>query len=180
MHSGARSPLAWLAAALAACALTLPLVAAHAQEPVEPSLSLSATVGIGYMRGGHSGGLMTAQAAPMALDAQAMMVRKPRFLFGGALRMELTGVHGVAGILRAQLRHPFGPLELRPGAGLPFYFAPRTMLGPEVSLGIKLGLSKDLGILINLAAAAFIIGDDVPRGSTVIMMHAFVGIELFI
>ena len=64
--------------------------------------------------------------------------------------------------------------------GVPFYFAPRTMLGPEASLGIKLKLGKDLGVLFNLSAAAFMIGNDVPHGSTVIMFHGFLGIELFI
>jgi hypothetical protein len=131
------------------------------------------------MRGGH-GGLMTAQRAPLALDVQVMAVRRPRYLVGGALRIELEDAKSVAGILRAQLRHPFGPLELRPGIGLPFYFAPRTMLGPEASLTLKLGISKDLGVLMDFVAAAFMIGNDVPHGNTVVMMHVFLGLELFL
>ena len=167
----------WVEALFAAC-LLLPLTAAHAED-VEPTLSLSANVGAGFMRGGH-GGLMSGQRAPLALDVQVLTTRAPRFLVGGVLRIELEDAKSVAGIPRLQLRHPFGPLELRPGVGLPFYFAPRTMLGPEASLCAKLKLGKDLGLLINLSAAAFMIGNDVPHGNTVIMFHAFVGIELFI
>lgn len=152
----------------------------EAPEPTEPSLSLAAKLGIGYARGGRQGGLMTAAPAPMALDVDILALREPRYLIGGGLRIELTGVHGVAGIFRFQLRHPFGPLELRPGIGVPFYVAPRTMLGPEASLTLKYGLSDDLGILVDFAAAAFVLGDDVPKGSTVIMLHVFLGIELFI
>jgi hypothetical protein len=160
----------------------LPLSAAHAQgQPSElPALSLGAKLGIGYMRGGREGGLMTARPAPIALDVDILALREPNYLIGGALRIEITGVHGVAGIFRAALRHPFGPLELRPGVGVPFYVAPRTMLGPEASLTLKYGLSADLGILADFSAAAFILGSDVPSGSTVIMLHVFIGIELSI
>lgn len=159
--------------------LLLPLTAAHAED-VEPTLSLSAAVGSGFMRGGHGGGLMSGQLAPLALEAQVLKTQPPRYLLGCALRIELEEAMAVAAIPRFQLRHPFGPVELRPGVGVPFYFAPRTMLGPEASLGIKLKLGKDLGVLFNLSAAAFMIGNDVPHGSTVIMFHGFLGIELFI
>jgi hypothetical protein len=158
--------------------LLLPLTAAQAED-VEPTLSLSANLGAGFMRGGH-GGLMSGQRAPLALDVQVLTTKAPRYLVGGALRIELEEAKAVAAIPRFQLRHPFGPLELRPGVGLPFYFAPRTMLGPEASLWAKLKIGKDLGLLVNLAASAFMVGNDVPHGSTVIMFHAFIGIELFI
>ena len=167
----------WVSALLAA-GLLLQLTAAHAED-VEPTLSLSVNLGAGFMRGGH-GGLMAGQRAPLALDVQVLTTRAPRFLLGGALRIELEDAKSVAGIPRLQLRHPLGPLELRPGVGLPFYFAPRTMLGPEASLWAKLKLGKDFGLLVSLSAAAFMVGNDVPHGSTVIMFHAFFGLELFI
>ena len=170
----------WAVCALYACALA-PLTAAHAQdrESTEPNLSLSANLAVGFMRGGH-GGLFTAQPSPLSLDVQVMTVREPRYLVGGALRMELSGSKAVAGIARVQLRHPFGPLELRPGAGLPFYFAPRTMLGAEASLWGRMGFTKDLSLLFALSASAFMIGNDIPHGSTVIMLQVFIGVELFI
>jgi len=166
------------APALLAISCLLPLTAAQAED-VEPTLSLSANAGAGFMRGGH-GGLMSGQRAPLALDIQVLTTKAPRFLIGGALRIELEDSKSVAGIPRLQLRHALGPLELRPGVGLPFYFAPKTMLGPEASLWAKLKLGKDFGLLVSLSAAAFMVGNDVPHGSTVIMFHAFLGFELFI
>jgi hypothetical protein len=148
-------------------------------EPVEPSLSLAAQIGAGFMRGGH-GGLFSANRSPLALEVQVLTARAPRFLLGGALRMELEGGKAVAAILRFQVRHPFGPLELRPGLGLPFYIAPRTMLGPEAGLWARMTFSPDLALLAAFSAAAFVMGDDVPKGSTVIMLQVFVGAELFI
>jgi hypothetical protein len=148
-------------------------------ERSEPVLSLSAQVGVGYMSGGH-GGLFAANRSPLALDVQVLTAREPRYLVGGALRIELEGTRAVAAIFRFQLRHPFGPIELRPGIGLPFYIAPRTMLGPEAGLWGRLAFSPDLALLAAFSASAFVMGDDVPKGSTVIMLQIFVGAELFI
>lgn len=148
-------------------------------EPTEPFLSLSAQIGVGYMSGGH-GGLFSQNRSPLALDAQVLTVREPRYLIGGALRIELEGAKAVAGIFRFQLRHPFGPIELRPGIGVPFYIAPRTMLGPEAGIWGRLTFSKDLALLAAFSASAFVMGDDVPKGSTVVMLQIFIGAELFI
>jgi hypothetical protein len=172
----------WIVAvcALCWCALT-PRTAAHAQdiESTEPNLSLSTELAVGFMRGGH-GGLFSAQPSPLSLDVQVMTTRAPRYLVGGALRMELSGSKAVAGIARIQLRYPFGPIELRPGAGLPFYFAPRTMLGVEASLWGRMGFTKELSLLFAVAASAYPVGNDIPHGSTVIMLQVFIGAELFI
>jgi|GEM_PF-5040213 len=148
-------------------------------EPTEPFLSLSAQIGVGYMSGGH-GGLFSQNRSPLALDAQVLTVREPRYLIGGALRIELEGAKAVAAIFRFQLRHPFGPIELRPGIGVPFYIAPRTMLGPEAGIWGRLTFSKDLALLAAFSASAFVMGDDVPKGSTVVMLQIFIGAELFI
>jgi hypothetical protein len=156
-------------------------VRAEATEPEpevnEPAFDLAASIGSGFMRGGI-GGLMVAQRIPFTLDVQVMGVEDKHWLLGGALRLELEDAKSVAGIARIALRHPLGSLELRPGAGLPFYFAPRTMLGAEASLGVRYALSNGFGVLGQLAASAFMIGDDVPHGSTVIMFHLFFGIDL--
>jgi hypothetical protein len=129
------------------------------------------------MRGGH-GGLMDAQLAPISLDVNVFRILDKTLLVGGALRVELEGDKAVAGIARVALRHMMGSLEIRPGVGLPFYFAPRTMLGPEVSLGVRFGLSKDLAFMLQLSAAAFMVGNDVPPGNTVTMFQLFIGLEL--
>jgi hypothetical protein len=149
------------------------------RERTEPNLSLSVQLGAGYMSGGH-GGLFSANRSPLGIDVQVLTVREPRYLLGGALRIELEGAHAVAAIVRFQLRHPFGPIELRPGIGLPFYIAPRTMLGPEAGLWGRLSFSQELALLMAFSASAFVMGDDVPKGNTVIMLQIFIGAELFI
>jgi hypothetical protein len=132
-------------------------------------------VGAGYISGGGGGG-----RSPLALDVQVLRVREPNLLIGGALRIELEGANAVAGIFRFQLRHPFGPIELRPGIGVPFYIAPRTMLGAEAGMWGRMTFSPDLALLAAFTASALVMGDDIPKGTTVIMLQIFVGAELFI
>jgi hypothetical protein len=177
--AGARSCAALLLSGMLWVLWQPSAAAAQGMEPSPNTLSLSANIGAGFMRGGH-GGLMSGQRAPLALDVEAMGVRQPQWLVGASMRIELEDAMSVAAIPRVVLRHPFGPLELRPGVGLPFYFAPRTMLGPEARLGIKLAIGKELGVIVNVSAAAFMVGNDVPHGATVIMFHLFLGLELFI
>jgi hypothetical protein len=179
LHSAGCVPCVY---ALVLCVLSSASPAlAEATEPepetYEPAYDLSASFGSGFMRGG-AGGLTVAQRNPFTVDVAVMGIRDAHWLLGGALRLELEDGKSVAGIARAALRHRMGSIELRPGAGLPFYFAPRTMLGAEVSLGVRCALSSGFGVLAQLAASAFMIGSDVPDGTTVIMFHLFLGIDL--
>lgn len=159
--------------------------AAHAEiseaepEQYEPAFDLGASFGSGFMRGG-AGGLTTAQRSPFTVDVAVMGIRDVHWLLGGALRLELEDARAVAGIARVALRHSLGSLELRPGAGLPLYIAPRTMLGAEASLGLRAPMSGGFGIIAQLAASAFFLGNDVPQGSTVILFQLFLGIDLVI
>jgi hypothetical protein len=144
----------------------------------EPSLLLSASLASGYIRGGL-GGLTTAQRAPACLEFQVLAIEDEHFVVGGALRFELEGAKAVAGIVRVALRHRMSnKLELRPGIGLPFYLAPKTMLGPEADIGIRYAFSSSMGLLAQMAAAGFISGSDIPHGSTVVLVQLSLGLEL--
>jgi hypothetical protein len=144
----------------------------------EPSLLVSASLASGYIRGGL-GGLTTAQRAPACLEFQVLGIEDEHFVVGGALRVELEGAKAVAGIVRVALRHALTQkIELRPGVGLPFYLAPKTMLGPEADIGIHYALSTSMGVLGQMAAAGFITGSDIPHGSTVVLIQLSLGLEL--
>jgi hypothetical protein len=169
-----------LTAALLAGWLLAPLAPAiaHAQ-PVEEWLDISGGLGSGIMRGGR-GGLASAQRSPIFIDATALGVEDSWLLLGGSLRVELEDGRAVAAVPRAVLRHKMGAFELRPGAAIPFYFAPKTMLGPEADLGLRLGLKNGFGLIANAGIAAFMIGNDVPHGTTVVMFNLQLGVDLFL
>ena len=168
------------------CGLVLAM-ATHARaelreaEPdsYEPAYDLSASFGSGFMRGGF-GGLTSAQRSPFTVDVSVMGIRDAHWLLGGALRLELEDARAIGGIARVALRHPMGALELRPGAGLPIYIAPRTMVGAEANLGLRVPLSNGFGLMAQLGAAAFFLGNDIPQGGTVIMFQLFLGLDLML
>jgi hypothetical protein len=170
-------------ACIVVCGVWLASTGLRAQDvlPTGPTLAWALSGAAGFMRGGRGGGLMTAQMTPMALEFQGLSIQEDdQWLIGGALRFELEQAMAVAGIAKVAFRHSLGKLELRPGASLPFYFAPKTMLGPQADLGIRYKLSDSMGLLGQLTAAAFMIGNDVPHGSTVLMFHLFFGVELLL
>jgi hypothetical protein len=168
-------PTCWLLV----CLLGASFGSSAAAQSSDQFLNLGTSFGSGVMRGGH-GGLASAQRAPFFVDATVLGVQESWLLVGGSLRVELEDGRAVAGVARAVLRHKLGAMELRPGAALPFYFAPRTMLGPEADLGLRFPLSQGFGLVANAGVAAFMIGNDVPHGTTVVMFHLQLGVDLFL
>lgn len=169
-------------AALLVCAGLLGAIAGTSPvqaQAVEEWLDISGGLGTGVMRGGR-GGLASAQRSPIYVDATALGVQESWLLVGGSLRMELEDGRAVAAVPRVVLRHKMGKLELRPGAALPFYFAPKTMLGPEADLGLRFAMKNGFGLLANAGVAAFMVGNDVPHGTTVVMFNLQLGVDLFL
>ena len=161
-------------------ALFLLLSAAPASaQSTEEFLDLGTGFGSGIVRGGR-GGLASAQRAPFFVDVTVLGLQESWLLLGGSMRVELEDGRAVAGVARAVLRHKLGRFELRPGAALPFYFAPRTMLGPEADLGLRYPLSQGFGLNAAAGVAAFMVGNDVPKGTTVVMFHLMLGVDLFL
>ena len=158
--------------------LTVPCGNARA-ETAEQLFDVSVGGGSGLMRGGR-GGLAMAQRAPVFLDVGLLTPHEPWLLVGGSLRMELEAGQAIAIVPRAALRHKLAGLELRPGIAIPFYFAPKTMLGPEANLGIRMPFGSDFGFLASASIAAYMVGNDVPDGTTVILFHLMVGVDLFL
>jgi hypothetical protein len=167
------APLAWLVATLFCAPL-------HAQgEPGDQLLDISTGLGSGVLRGGR-GGLAMAQRAPVFADVTILTPHETILWIGGSLRVELEEGRAVAAVARAALRYKLSAFELRPGVALPFYFAPKTMLGPEANLGLRYPLGQDLGLLASAGLAAFMVGNDVPHGTTIIMFNAQLGVDLFL
>lgn len=158
--------------------LVIPWRSARA-ETAEQLFDVSVGGGSGLMRGGR-GGLSMAQRAPIFLDIGLLTPHEPWLLLGGSLRMELEAGQAIAIVPRAALRHKLSALELRPGIAIPFYFAPKTMLGPEANLGIRMPFGSDFGFLASASVAAFMVGNDVPKGTTVILFQLMIGVDLFL
>lgn len=140
------------------------------------TVSLSGGSGLSLGTGQH-GSVM--RHTPVFLDAavRSWSSEEPNPVLGGVLRVEVDGRASIAVVPRAELVREFGPVQLRPFAGLPFFFAPFTLLGAEVGLMLAVPMSKTrlvAGVLVD----AFFWGSDLPSGQAVVALNLSVGLEL--
>jgi hypothetical protein len=138
-------------------------------------------LGTGLEVGGSGGGTVAARS-PLFLDvgARTWTDEQPEVSWGGSLRVEVEGRASAAVVPFAEVQRPLGPLLLRPGVGVPFFFAPFTMLGLEGVLTARLGLGAGLALLAAVRVDAFFLGSDVPADSAVLMFNGACGVELAI
>jgi hypothetical protein len=164
---------------VAAClAIAIGSMAAPAVAQFQ-SLNLAAGLGGGFERGaGYA--LLDGRRSPVFIETavRTWSDEEPTIALGGALRFELEQGIGVALVPRAELRRVGSSLELRPGIALPIFVAPRLMLGPEVSLGVRMGPKRGMGYFLMGTASAFVVGSDVPDHSTVLMLNLQLGVDL--
>lgn len=162
----------------AALLVVLFFAAAPAQAQTRGT-GLGIAAGTGVELGGGSAKTVTARS-PFFLDlaARTWSSEQPDMMWGGSVRVEVEGRASVAIVPRAELLRRIGPLSVRPGAGVPFFFAPFTMLGVETGVTVVLDLGHGFGALATVTAAAFFLGSDVPKDSAVLMFNGVLGAEL--
>lgn len=162
-------------ALLALVASFVPLVA-HAQTR---GLGVQLASGSGLTIGSGDGNVVTLRS-PLFLDAavRTWSDEEPRFSWGGSLRLEIEGRASVAVVPRAEAVRKLGPIEIRPSAGLPVFFAPFTMAGFEGAVTAWLPLGRRAGVFATVFVDAFFLGDDVPDGAAVLMLNGAIGAEL--
>lgn len=136
--------------------------------------------GSGVSLGTGQGGETVLQRTPIFLDAfvRTYSDEQPSPVVGGGLRVELDGRVSAALVFRAELPKRLGPVELRAFAGVPFFFAPFTMLGVELGVAVAWPLSPSLSLIGAFVADAFVWGSDLPDDSVVVMLNGSLGIEV--
>lgn len=103
---------------------------------------------------------------------------QPDVAIGGSLRLEVEDRASAAIVPRAEYVKRFGPVVVRPGVALPFFFAPFTMIGVEASVVTRLDLAGGFGLYMMLMGDAYFAGSDVPRNSTIVMFNGLLGVDL--
>ncbi len=142
------------------------------------SYAASLTGGSGLSIGN---GAQTAVLArtPVFVDVALRTTRsdEPTFAWGGALRVEVDGRVGIGGVARAELVHPLGPVALRAGIGVPFFFAPYVLLGVEGSLTLRWPATAPIAATASILLDAFFAGSDLPRNSALFMANGALGVD---
>lgn len=144
------------------------------------SVSLLAGGGLSF---GTGGGQSLLRHSPTHLDlafrtwvSEGKHTRNP--IVGAALRIEVEGRASVGIVPRAELAQSLGGIEIRPFVGVPFFFAPFSLLGAEVGAALTFQLHGKTNVLITIVADAYFWGSDLPDGQAIVSLNAGVGFEL--
>lgn len=167
--------LATLTAVGALATFTFASKASAQRQVTEVTLSS----GSGLTLGTGQGAGTTARHTPVFIDGAVRFWtdEQPDYVLGGSVRMELDGRVSVAVVPRAELVTVVGPLTIRPGIGVPFFFAPFWMLGVELGVAARLPLGDNLGVVGSFMLDGYVVGSDVPDGTALIMINGMVGLD---
>lgn len=164
---------------LMAAAFVAPPSAAEAQTR-NISVSLLAGSGLSF---GTGGGQSVLRHSPTHLDlafrtwvSEGKHLRNP--IVGAVLRIEVEGRASIGIVPRAELIGDLGGIEIRPFIGVPFFFAPFSLLGAEVGAALTFQLHGRTNVLITIVADAYFWGSDLPDGQAIVSLNAGVGFEL--
>ena len=69
-------------------------------------------------------------------------------------------------------------MRLSRGWGSPFYLAPLTRFGTEVTLGAAFPKDAPVALVANFSATTFFMGADLPQGGAVFTFNGAVGLRL--
>jgi hypothetical protein len=178
------------AAALALCCLTplrclltltLALTALTSREAAAQSLDvrLDSSVSGGLMVG-SAGRDTIVGASPMMMDFDAAFIfdgdQNVEWVIGALMQMQYTPAFGLNPQIR--LRRHTGPFETFASVGVPFYLAPLTRFGTEVSLGAAFPKDAPLAVVANISATTFFMGADLPQDSAVFTFNGAVGLRI--
>ena len=156
------------------------LLAPAAARAQTLSKSVALTLGTGIELGNGQGREVVVLRSPLFMDAaiRTWTDETPDLVMGGSIRVEVDRTTSVAGVPRVEINRRFGSLLLRPGIGVPIFFAPFSMVGVELSVGVVLSLGDGLSLVGGILIDAFFFGSDIPQGSSVVMFNGALGVEL--
>lgn len=174
---------AWLQRALSLVALTLSLIIVHgvSKKAFAQSLDikLDSAVSSGILLG-PSGSDIIVGRSPMLLDFDAAFVfdgdETVEWVIGSMMQIENRPALALNPQVR--LRRTKGPFETFVGVGIPWYIAPLTRFGTELSFGMALPLTSPLALVFNVNVSSFFMGSDLPDDSTVFFFNGAAGIRM--
>lgn len=160
----------------------LALFCASPAEAQTRNISVSLLAGSGLSFGTGSGQSVL-RHSPTHLDlafrtwvSEGKHLRNP--IVGAALRIEVQGRASVGIVPRAELLQSLGSVEIRPFIGVPFFFAPFSLLGAEVGAALAFQLHGQTNVLLTVVVDAYFWGSDLPDGQAIVSLNAGIGFEL--
>jgi hypothetical protein len=164
----------------AALALGIVLVGgpspAHAQE-LQTVLGVAAGTGVSLGRGNPD---VVSKISPLFLDVDLGLIFDfdDSFEWTPSIIMELTGRVSLGVDPSVKHHWRFGRFSVYGGIGVPFIFAPFTLLGVEPAVGVTFRIFPRFGLVLELHADVFFAGSDLPDGSVLAKMDGSLGIRI--
>ncbi|MFT5354614.1 MAG: hypothetical protein ACI9KE_001821 [Polyangiales bacterium] len=158
------------------------LCASSSAEAQTRNISVSLLAGSGVSFGTGSGQSIL-RHSPTHLDlafrtwvSEGKHLRNP--IVGAALRIEVEGRASVGIVPRAELMQTLGSVQIRPFVGVPFFFAPFSLLGAEVGAALTFQLHGQTNVLVTVVVDAYFWGSDLPDGQAIVSLNVGIGFEL--
>lgn len=168
---------------LASALWTLLSLAAPARTSAQtPFMSTQLAFGSGITWGNGPADQTVSRRSPMFVDAamRTWSSEEPSLMLGGSLRMEIEGRTSIGVVPRVEILKKLGSITLLPGAGIPLFFSPFSMIGVEVSTAMLMPLSDAFSLSAAATFDGYFFGSDVPDKSAVIMFNLMIGASLAI
>ena len=169
------------ALSIATFALSLLIVDGVSQKASAQSLDikLDSAVSSGILLG-PSGSDVIIGRSPMLMDFDAAFIfdgdEAVEWVVGSMMQIENRPALAINPQVR--LRRTKGPIETFVGVGIPWYIAPLTRFGTELSFGMALPLTSPLALVFNVNVSSFFMGSDLPDDSTVFFFNGAAGIRM--
>ncbi len=123
---------------------------------------------------------LTLRRTPIFLEAEARtwVDAAPDPVLGAALRVEVDGRVSVGIVPRAALMRHLGASEVRLFVGVPFFFAPFSLLGAEAGAALAIPLGERFALGTSIRLDVFFWGSDLPSNTAVVDLDLSVGLEV--
>ncbi len=130
--------------------------------------------------GGDGGARLRRTPLRIEVGAHTWLEEEASIVVGGSLRLEVEDRASVGGVGRAGFRVQVDVLHLLPTLGCAVVLAPFTLVGPEGGVMAAIELGGGFALVLQIAALAWLFGDDLPQGATVVEIDGGVGVELIL
>ena len=165
-------------------ALTLTCWAPRAAQAQEVDFVIGLAGGTGVSLGGGSAGVI-AKVSPMTLDIDVGLVfdREWNMEWTPSIMLELggrvsVGVNpSVKRFIKLKDDGWLSKMSIYGGVGVPFYFAPFTLLGAEAAAGVTYEFFPKFAPVVELRTDVFFAGSDLPTGSVLVKIDFTVGVR---
>ncbi len=129
---------------------------------------------------GMGDGTNVTRRSPTAVAAHLLFANSERawLRYGVTLRAEVEGKVTFGVSPQVALIHAWSRVSLGAVAGVPLIFAPKSLYGIEVGVLFSVRVVEWLSVLVQGFGQFYILGNDLPDDSTLVMVQGYAGIEL--